>query len=301
MEDSSSLPLLKAPVRSRGVAHPGRIQPPIAGSCLTGSGPGGPNHAAITGLTAETLTLGLECTAPTGQECITGANGFHAAVATMYAAEVTLEDNTPPTLNTPTGALWEPGAYADFHKGTESVTISAHDTGGGVQSITLAADGQPAKAYEAPCDFTLPQPCPSSTGTQTLALPTTELADGTHTLTIVATDTAGNQSTIASKQITVDNNPPPPPIGLTATATQAGSATFTATWTDPPTGQAAPITAATYQVCPTTGSGSCSAPTAAPPAGPAKVTVPGPGSWNLAVWLTNAAATAAPQAPRTSP
>ena len=32
---------------------------PVAGSCLTGSGPGGPNHATITGLTAETLTLGL--------------------------------------------------------------------------------------------------------------------------------------------------------------------------------------------------------------------------------------------------
>ncbi len=281
-------------LRANGAILPGQTcKPPIAGSCLTGSGPGGPDHATLTGLSADTLTLGLECTAPTGQECITGADNFHAAVATMYSAEVTIQDNTPPTLNTPTGALWEPGAYAGFHKGTEGVTVSAHDLGGGVQSIVLAADGRPVEAYEASCDFTLAQPCPPSTGAQTLALPTTELADGTHTLTLIATDAAGNQSTIASEQLAVDNNPPPPPIGLTATATQAGGSTFTATWTDPE-GQTAPITAATYQVCPTSGSRSCSAPEAAPPTGPTTVTVPGPGSRNLAVWLTNAAGNTSP-------
>jgi hypothetical protein len=110
------------------------------------------------------------------------------------------------------------------------------------------------------------------------------LVDGDETVT----DAAGNQSTVASEQITVDNNPPPPPVGLAATATQAGGATFTATWSDP-AGQVAPITAATYQVCPASGSGACSAPAAAPAEGPATVTVPGPGTWTLAVWLTNAA------------
>ena len=41
--------------------------------------------------------------------------------------------------------------------------------------------------------------------------------------------------------------------------TQTGGSTFTATWSDP-TGQLAPITGALYQVCPASGSGSCSAP-----------------------------------------
>ena len=45
-------------------------------------------------------------------------------------------------------------------------------------------------------------------------------------------------------------------------ATQVGGSTFTASWTDP-SGQVAPITAATYQVCPAGGSGACSAPAAA--------------------------------------
>jgi len=101
---------------------------------------------------------------------------------------------------------WGPGEAGGVHKGTESVTTSAQDVGGGVQSIVLSADGQPAETYSAPCNFTFAQPCPSSTGAQTLTLPTTELSDGTHTLTLVATDAAGNQSPVASEQITVKNH-----------------------------------------------------------------------------------------------
>ena len=213
--------------------------------------------------------------------------------AAMYGATVTLSDPTPPTLSTPSGALWGPGEAGGFHKGTESVTVSADDVGGGVASIVLSADGRPVETYTAPCNFTFAQPCPSSTGTQTLTLPTTQLSDGTHTLTLVATDAAGNQSTVASQEITVENSAPPPPVGLSATATQTGGSTFTATWSDP-TRQVAPITGALYQVCPASGSGSCSAAASAPAAGPATVTVPGPGSWSIAVWLTNAAGNASP-------
>jgi hypothetical protein len=257
-------------------------------TCSVGGPPGeGGEPATITGLSAHQLSVGIVCQAPSGEECVTGATE-HKVWAATYGATVTLSDPTPPTLIAPAGALWGSGEAGGFHKGTESVTTSAQDVGGGVQSIVLAADGRPVETYNAPCNFTFAQPCPSSTGAQTLTLPTTELSDGTHTLTLVATDAAGNQSTIASEQITVDNNPPPPPVGLAATATQVGGSTFAATWSDP-SGQVAPITAATYQVCPVSGSGACSALTAAPAAGPATVTVPGPGSWSLAVWLTNAA------------
>jgi len=255
-------------------------------TCFVGGPPGeGGQPGTVTGLSAQELALGIVCRAPTGEECVTGAT-LHAVWAAMYGARVTLSDPTPPTLNTPSGALWGPGEADGFHKATETATVSAQDVGGGVQSIALEADGHPVETYNASCNFTFAQPCPSSTGAQTLTLPTTELSDGMHTLTLVATDAAGNQSTVASEQITVANNPPPAPVGLAAT--QAGGSTFTATWNDP-SGQVAPITAATYQVCPATGSGPCGAPTAAPAAGPATVTVPGPGAWSLAVWLTNAA------------
>jgi hypothetical protein len=264
-------------------------------TCFVGGPPGeGGGPAVVGGLSTHRLSLGVVCKAPTGQECVTGAT-LYEVWAAMYGATVTLSDPTPPTLSAPSGALWGPGEAGGFHKGTESVTTSAQDAGGGVQSIVLSADGRPVETYTAPCNFTFAQPCPSSTGTQTLALPTTGLSDGAHTVTLVATDAAGNQSTVASEQITVDNSAPPPPVGLSATATQAGGSTFTATWSDP-AGQVAPITGAFYQVCPASGSGSCGAPAPAPAAGPATVTVPGPGSWSIAVWLTNAAGNASPAA-----
>jgi hypothetical protein len=264
-------------------------------TCSVGGPPGtGGEPARITGLSAHELSLGIVCQAPPEDECVTGATE-HAAWATMYGATVTLSDPTPPTLSAPSGALWGSGEAGGFHKGTESVTVAAADVGGGVASIVLSADGRPVETYTAPCNFTFAQPCPSSTGTQTLTLPTTGLSDGTHTLALVATDAAGNQSTVASEQITVENSSPPPPVGLSATPTQAGGSTFTATWTDP-AGQVAPITGALYQVCPASGSGSCSAPAQAPAGGPATVTVPGPGSWSIAVWLTNAAGNASPAA-----
>jgi hypothetical protein len=264
-------------------------------TCLVGGPPGaGGEPARITGLSAHELSLGIVCQAPPEDECVTGATE-HAAWATMYGATVTLSDPTPPTLSAPSSALWGEGEASGFHKGTESVAVAAADVGGGVASIVLSADGRPVETYSAPCKFTFAQPCPSSTGTQTLTLPTTQLSDGSHTLTLVATDAAGNQSTLASHNITVENSSPPPPVGLSATPTQAGGSTFTATWTDP-AGQVAPITGALYQICPASGSGSCSAPATAPAAGPATVTVPGPGSWSIAVWLTNAAGNASPAA-----
>jgi hypothetical protein len=159
----------------------------------------------------------------------------------MYGATMTLSDPTSPTLSAPSGALWGPGGADGFHKGTESVAVAAQDVGGGVASIVLSADGHPMETYTAPCNFTFAQPCPSSTGTQTLNLPTTQLSDGKHALTLVATDAAGNQSIITSEEITVDNSAPPAPVGLSATPTQTGSSTFTVTWSDPP-GQVAPIT-----------------------------------------------------------
>jgi hypothetical protein len=278
-------------LRADGTIVPGETcSDTIANSetCFVGGPPNeGGEPGTITALSAHQLSIGILCQAPSGEECITGATE-HQVWAAMYGAAVTVRDPTPPTLSAPSGALWERGEADGFHKGTENVTVSAQDVGGGVQSIVLAADGKPVASYNAPCNFTFAQPCPSSTGPQRLTLPTTGLPDGTHTLTLLATDAAGNQSAIASEQITVDNNPPPAPMALAATATQADSSTFTATWTDPE-GQVAPITGAIYQVCSATGSEACSVPMAASTEGPVTVTVPSPGTWTLAVWLTNAA------------
>jgi hypothetical protein len=261
-------------------------------TCSVGGPPGqGGEPGVFTGLAVHELTVGVVCQAAAEQECVTGATQ-HKVWAAMYGAAVTVADPTPPTLNTPSGSLWGPGEAGGFHKGVESVAISGQDLGGGVQGITLTADGQAVANYAASCNFTFAQPCPTSTGAQTFTVPTTQLVDGTHTLALVATDAAGNQSALASEQITIDNNAPAAPVGLGATPTGTGGRTFTATWSDP-AGQAAPITGATYQLCPASG-GACGVATAAPAAGPATLSIPGPGTWNLAVWLTDAAGNGTP-------
>jgi hypothetical protein len=255
--------------------------------CSIGGSPGkGVEPAEVGRLHAQELSVSIVCEAPTGQQCVTGAEE-HKVWAAMYGATVTLEDNSAPTLNTPSGPLWEEGTADGYHKGQESLTVEAQDVGGGVQSIILAADGKTVATYEASCDFTYPQPCPLVTGPQTLTLNTSELSDGTHTLNLEAVDAAGNHSTIATKQVTIDNTPPAAPLSLVATPTTPGGSTFDLTWSDPP-GQVSPIASATYQVCPA-GGGACSTPASAPAAGPVSVTVPGPGGWTLAVWLTDAA------------
>jgi hypothetical protein len=262
-------------------------------TCFVGGPPGhGEEPAIITGLSAQRLTLGIDCQPAPETECVTGATQ-HKAWATMYGARVAVNDSSPPTLGPPTGPLWEPGKANGFHKGSESVTISANDIGGGVQSIALEVDGKARQTYNATCDFTFPQPCPTSTGSQILTLATTELSDGAHTVALVATDAADNQSTLTSEQITVDNDPPSAPTNLKAIQTQPGGTSFNAEWADPP-GQASPIATATYQVCPASGPGICRTPAPAPAAGPSIVTVPGPGTWTLAVWLTDVAGNSSP-------
>ena len=189
-------------------------------TCSVGGPPGqGGGSRVFGGLSAHALTVGIVCEAPAEEECVTGATQ-HKVWAAMYGATVTVADPTPPTLSAPSGGLWSTTGAA--HGGTESVTVSAQDAGGGVQSIVLSADGRSVASYGAPCNFTFAQPCPASTGGQTLALPTAQLSDGAHTIALVATDAAGNQSSI-SEQINVLNSPPSAPPGVAMMATQPGA------------------------------------------------------------------------------
>jgi hypothetical protein len=235
------------------------------------------------GLDAHTLTVGVNCEAA-HEECITGAH-YYDAWAAMYGATVTLNDPTPPTLVEPAGQLWEAAAAGRYSKGSEALQVSATDQGGGVRSISVSSEGKQLATYEETCNYTVPQPCPLSTGSQSLAIPTAELPDGHHVISVIATDAAGNVSSLASREIDIANNAPPAPTNLTATP--SGTTSYIATWTDPPS-VATPIAGAAYQLCPPAGA-ACATPTPAPPEGPILLTLPAPGQWHLSVWLTNAA------------
>jgi len=187
-------------------------------TCAVGGPPEQGGEGVFGGLTAHEVSVGIVCLAPTEEVCVTGASQ-HQVWAVMYGATVTVADPTPPTLSAPAGSLWS--TTGATHAGTEGVTVSAQDVGGGVQNIVLTADGRSMASYGGPCNFTFAQPCPASTGAQTLALPTAQLSDGVHTIALVATDAAGNQSAI-TEQIDVLNSPPSAPPGVAMMATQPG-------------------------------------------------------------------------------
>ncbi len=236
-----------------------------------------------TGLDAHTLTAGINCEAA-HEECITGSQ-YYDVWAAIYGATVTLNDPTPPTLAEPAGQLWQAAAAGHYSRGSETLQVSATDKGAGVRAISVSSEGKQLATYEATCNYTTPQPCPLSTGSQPLSVPTTELADGHHIISVTATDAAGNVSSLASREIDIANDPPPAPTNLTATP--SGTTSYMVTWTDP-LNVATPITGAEYQLCPP-GEAACASPTPAPPEGPILLTLPAPGQWHISVWLKNAA------------
>jgi hypothetical protein len=225
---------------------------------------------------ASNLTVAITCTGNEG--CVPGAT-IHHAWAALYGATVTLSETATPTLSAPTGSLWAPGAADGFHKGIESVSFGASDPSGISQAV-LSVDGHTVASQSGVCDYTYPVPCQSLTGT--LDLDTTQLADGAHAVTLAVYDAAQNE-TQSTTQIVVDNTAPAPPTGLTASRTPDGSDSVT--WSNPP--HVAPITQATYQLCPLP-AGACQ-----PPQGTADQESlvelhPPPGRWQLKMWLADA-------------
>ena len=123
------------------------------------------------------------------------------------------------------GALLAPG----WHRGTAALELGAADVGAGVAA--RGGDGRrrhgrsaprlpaPWRRSKASCAATKLQPCPP-TATRAVAVDTTRLADGAHTLRGCATDFAGGQGCAADVRIEVDNSPPA--ISFAAAAEGAG-------------------------------------------------------------------------------
>jgi hypothetical protein len=222
------------------------------------------------------LTVGVTCTGSEG--CVPGAT-IHHAWAALYGATVTLSETATPTLSAPTGSLWAPGAADGFHKGIERVSFGASDPSGISQAV-LSVDGHTMASQAGVCDYTYPIPCQSLTGT--LDLDTTQLADGTHTVTLAVYDAAQNE-TQTTTQIVVDNTAPAQPTGLTASRALDGSDSVI--WSNPP--HVAPITQATYQLCPLP-AGACQPPQGIADQERLVELHPPPGRWQLKVWLADA-------------
>jgi len=229
---------------------------------------------------ASTLTFGVLCQANPYGQCTQGAT-IHQVSAVLYGATVTLTDNVQPSLDVTGGDLFDGGYVA----GARDVSFDASDNVG-IRSARAYVDGvaQPAVTYS--CDFTYTVPC-SDRPNAVLELDTSALDDGVHQVQVGVTDAAGNETRSAARTVTVDNDAPSAPAGLSI-ASQAGD-TFDVTWTNPP-GQVAPVVAARWQLCDSAGIRCTSGEQRG--AGVDRLTairVPGTGEWQLSVALEDEA------------
>lgn len=201
---------------------------------------------------------------------------------------ITVSDPTPPSLSSVGGAMWADGWLA----GTKDISFDASD-GSGIQHNEVRVDGSAVAAGTHGCDFTQRAPCPN--GGLSAQIDTKKITpDGDHQLTVETVDTAGNP-TNATRTIHVDNTPPPAPTGIAVSGGDGWRTTndFAVSWTNPPADAGAPIVAALYTLCPSSGAGCVSAEASGDAISSIEhIQAPSPGDWSLSVWLRDAAGNA---------
>ncbi|WP_211591460.1 OmpL47-type beta-barrel domain-containing protein [Microbispora sp. H10836] len=121
-------------------------------------------------------------------------NASEAGSVTFTVVAPKQDDTTPPTVSAQlTGSM----DWAWNYVGSATLTITATDSGSGVDTIEYSADGQPFALYTKP--LVIDQP-------------------GEHTVSYRATDKAGNTSDVATATFTVVVAPPTAKTPLTVTA-----------------------------------------------------------------------------------
>lgn len=135
---------------------------------------------------------------------------------TVYGTEVTLSDETAPSVGAVSGTL----ATANTLAGRVGATIDAQDSGTGVYRVRVLIDGTVvsdvvADANGGKCasltggrDFLYAVPCRLATSFDA-TLDTTRLTEGAHQLLVRVEDASGNVTTALNRQVTVDNVPSP--------------------------------------------------------------------------------------------
>jgi hypothetical protein len=134
-----------------------------------------------------------------------------AAETWLHRADITLADDVRPTFTTaPVGDLLSTGATIS---GTAAVSLIATDKGGGLTQGEVEVDGTvvatQALGGSGACaqPYTARVPCPL-TASDTIAVDTSRLADGTHNVRVLVEDAGGNTTAWGPVTITTHNAPP---------------------------------------------------------------------------------------------
>jgi hypothetical protein len=205
-------------------------------------------------------------------------------------------------------ALSGPAVQQSWVGGAPALTVDVR-AAAGVRYVSVYLGGKPIANQSSDCIETWAVPCPPSVALYDF-VPTTEIADGAHSLVVEATDSFGAVSRTAST-VRVDNHAPPAPghVAIDGGSGWRADPARRFTWVNPPS-QQAPITGLRYRLCPAEadsadpliaarGKAVCVAKelTGAQLAGAsADLALPSPGLWTLRMWLVDAAGNANPEA-----
>jgi hypothetical protein len=215
-----------------------------------------------------------------------------------YKAQAGVVDSQPPTAAIVPDTPLAQGAWVS---GSQPLDYQASDNVG-VRMAQAMVSGQATSSDQRSCLLATPSgafadgvPCPNGPGR--INVDTSRVLEGTQPLVVQAQDTAGNVGPSPAVTVRIDNTAP----ARVDVAVDGGEGwrnqnAFAAGWTNPPEGDRAPISAASYKLCPAVG-GSC---TQAVQTGDniarLGIQVPGPGEWTLAMWRRDAAGNEDPAA-----
>lgn len=236
------------------------------------------------------LFVAVHCNA---QRCPTTSTGDRTrgslqALATLYSAVVSVEDNTKPAINGVGGSLWTDG----WHRGEHTLTVDSSDNSG-ISTVRLLRGDRELAADRRSCDFTFASPCPQSASSFNVDTSSIK-PDGPHTLVVETRDAGGNVQQVP-RQVLIDNTAPDSPQALAVDGGESWSRNnaFSVRWRNPADNGGSPVAAAEYEICPA-GGGACQR-GSREGAGLSSLdglSVPGPGEWTVRVWLRDAAGNA---------
>lgn len=238
----------------------------------------------FTNLNASSLFFGVRCSLVGGGEfCVPAGPGERHAQADLYSANVTLSEESSPTVSSISGAGWSGG----FLSGQVPLTFSASDYSG-IASVEVRSSlgGALASALQS-CDYYNAVPCPVLSQA-TVTLNTAAVSDGAQTLVLVVRNAAGNTTSVSSQPLTIDNHGPGAPIGLVATL---DGARVVLSWRNPAF-VSVPLAKGYVQLC----QASCGAPLAVASTGLARISIPPAGAYTVRLYLTDAAGKSSPAA-----
>ena len=167
------------------------------------------------GVNTNAITARVLCDGPTGHAGCAGSVGW----SSIFDPKLYLADDLPPTVGAASGSVTTDTTL----KGTEGISYSAADLGGGIARLRLYVDREPTavdhviNTNNGHCQisgtengtwvFSWPKPCPGSVNAEEL-IDTTAIADGQRTITLKVVDAAQQEATRLDGSRLVANHPP---------------------------------------------------------------------------------------------